>query len=50
MANIEAMKDILVKWGLLPQVWELKDAGFSLVDAITIVYKAHTAERVIVRR
>lgn len=40
--NIERMKDQLVAWGLLSQVWELKDAGFTLTDAITLVYKAHT--------
>ena len=42
MQNIEAMKDLLVKWGLIDQVWALKDAGFTLVEAICIVYKAHT--------
>ena len=42
MPNIERMKDQLVVWGLIPQVWELKDAGFALVDAIALVYKAHT--------
>lgn len=42
MSNIEAMKDLLAQWGMIQQVWELKDAGFSLVDAITLVYKAHT--------
>ena len=42
MPNIEGMKDQLVVWGLIPQVWELTDSGFSLVDAISIVYKAHT--------
>lgn len=40
--NIERMKDQLVAWGLIPQVWELKDAGFALTDAITLVYNAHT--------
>lgn len=40
--DIERMKDQLVIWGLIPQVWELKDAGFSLLDAITFVYNAHT--------
>lgn len=45
MPNIEGMKDLLVKWGLLPQVWELKDAGFNLIDAINLVYKAHTLGR-----
>lgn len=42
MSRIEAMKDLLAQWGLIPQVWELNDAGFPLVDAISLVYKAHT--------
>ncbi len=42
MPNIEAMKDWLSSRGLINQVWELKDAGFALVDAIELVYKAHT--------
>lgn len=42
MLNVEKMKDQLVAWGLLSQVWELKDAGYSLIDAITFVYHAHT--------
>ena len=42
MLNIERMKDQLVAWGLIPQVWDMKDAGYSLTDAITIVYIAHT--------
>lgn len=40
--NIERMKDQLAAWGLLSQVWELKDAGFALTDAITLVFNAHT--------
>ena len=39
---IEMMKDWLVKWGLISQVWDLNDSGIPLIDAITIVYKAHT--------
>lgn len=39
--GIEKMKDQLVAWGLIAQVWELTDAGFALVDAITLVHNAH---------
>ena len=42
MPNIEGMKDLLVKWGLISQVWDLKDAGIPLIEAIELVYKAHT--------
>lgn len=42
MPNYEGMKDQLVEWGLIPQVWELKDAGFKLTDAIMYVFMAHT--------
>ena len=45
MPNIERMKDQLATWGLIPQVWDLKDSGFSLVDAIYLVYEAHTRGR-----
>ena len=42
MPNVEKMKDQLVAWGLLSQVWDMKDAGYALTDAITLVYIAHT--------
>lgn len=41
MPNVERMKDQLVAWGLIPQVWDMKDAGYSLLEAITYVYIAH---------
>jgi len=42
MPNVEKMKDQLAAWGLLPQVWELVDAGYTLIDAIYLVHIAHT--------
>ena len=42
MPDIEKMKDQLAEWGLIQQVWELKDSGYTLVESIMLVYAAHT--------
>ena len=42
MSNVEKMRNQLMAWGLLPQVLELKNAGYSLEDAIRFVHIAHT--------
>lgn len=42
MSNIVKMKDTLTQWGLQSQVWDLAYSGYSMADAINLVYKAHT--------
>lgn len=42
MSDIVRMKDTLTQWGLQPQVWDLANNGYSMTDAISLVYKAHT--------
>ena len=42
MSSIVKMKDTLAQWGLLSQVWDLAYSGYSMTDAISLVYKAHT--------
>lgn len=42
MSSIVMMKDTLTQWGLQPQVWDLAYNGYSIADAISLVYKAHT--------
>lgn len=41
MSDIEAMKNVLDRWGLLPQVLDLYNDGFTMVQAIKCVYIAH---------
>jgi len=42
MSSIVMMKDTLTQWGLQSQVWDLAYSGYSISDAISLVYKAHT--------
>ena len=42
MSSIVKMKDTLTQWGLQSQVWDLANNGYSMSDAISLVYKAHT--------
>jgi len=39
--DIEKMKEFLTRWGLIPQVMELYNDGFTMVKAIQCVYLAH---------